>query len=160
MLLKSCLRLLPVVLASALSVFVIEAQMSPTLTVAPLPTVKAAKGSETAVTLKATLPPGFHANTDKPTEAYLIPLSLKWTGGPLEAGEVEYPKGTIEKYSFSEKPLSVVTGEFSITTKFKVPAKAGSGAGAQSGTLRYQACNDKACFPPKSVNVSFTVSVE
>ena len=136
------------------------AQMSPSLTVAPVATIKAAKGTDTTVTLKASLPPGFHANTNKPTEAYLIPLTLKWTGGPLEAGAIAYPKGTMEKYSFSETALSVVSGEFSISTKFKVPAGAPTGAAAESGTLRYQACNDKACFPPKTLNVSFTVTVE
>ena len=134
--------------------------MSPSLTVAPVATVKAAKGTEATVTLKASLPPGFHANTNKPTEAYLIPLTLKWTGGPLEAGAIAYPKGTMEKYSFSDTALSVVSGEFSISTKFKVPAGAPTGAAAESGTLRYQACNDKACFPPKTLNVSFTVTVE
>ena len=147
--------LLPLMPASAL-----VAQMSPSLTVAPVATVKAAKGTEATVTIKASLPPGFHANTNKPTEAYLIPLTLKWTGGPLQAGEIAYPKGTMEKYSFSDKALSVVSGEFAITTKFKVPAGAPVGAGSESGTLRYQACNDKACFPPKTLNVSFTVTVE
>ncbi len=136
------------------------AQMSPSLTVAPIATIKAAKGTEATVTFKASLPPGFHTNTNKPTEAYLIPLTLKWTGGPLETGSIVYPKGTMEKYSFSETALSVVSGEFSISTKFKVPAGAPTGAAAESGTLRYQACNDKACFPPKTLSVSFTVTVE
>jgi hypothetical protein len=122
--------------------------------------VKVAKGAAATVVLKASLPSGYHANTNKPTEAYLIPMTLKWTTGPLEMTTVDYPKGTMEKYSFSDKPLSVVTGDFSITTKFKVPASAASGPAAQNGTLRYQACDNKACYPPKTVPVSFTVSVE
>ena len=113
------------------------AQMSPSLTVAPVATIKAAKGTDTTVTLKASLPPGFHANTNKPTEAYLIPLTLKWTGGPLEAGAIAYPKGTMEKYSFSETALSVVSGEFSISTKFKVPAGAPTGAAADLERDKY-----------------------
>jgi hypothetical protein len=134
--------------------------MAPVLKVEAIPTVKAAKGSTATVVLKASLPSGYHANTNKPTEAYLIPMTLKWTAGPLESGVVEYPKGSLEKYSFSDKPLSVVTGDFSITTKFKVPASAVSGPAAQNGSLRYQACDNKACYPPKTVPVSFTVSVE
>ena len=130
------------------------------LKVEPLPTVKAAKGKTATVVVKASLPSGYHANTNKPTEAYLIPMTLKWTAGPLELDSVEYPKGGLEKYSFSDKPLSVVTGDFSITTKFKVPAAAASGPAAQNGTLRYQACDNKACYPPKNVPVSFTVNVE
>jgi len=112
------------------------------------------------VTLKASLPSGYHANSNTPTEAYLIPLTLKWTGGPLQSEGITYPKADMEKYSFSEKPISVVTGEFSITTKFKVPADVQNGPAAQTGTLRYQACDNKACYPPKTLPINVTVSVE
>lgn len=134
--------------------------MAPTLTVTPVPTVKVKKGSSATVSLKASLPAGYHANSNKPTEVYLIPLTLKWTAGPLQMESVTYPKPTMEKYSFSDKPLSVVTGEFAITTTFKVPADAQNGPAAQTGTLRYQACDNRACYPPKNVPVSVTVSVE
>ena len=134
--------------------------MAPTLRVPAQPTVKAQKGSVAVVTLNAVLPPGYHANSSTPTDAYLIPLSLKWTNGPLQAGDVTYPKATLEKYSFSDKPLSVVTGEFALTTKFKVPGDAPSGMAAQNGTLKYQACNDRMCFAPKSLPVSVSISIE
>jgi hypothetical protein len=136
------------------------AQTSPNLTVAPVPTVKVRKGAVAAVTLRAVLPPGFHANSNTPSDEYLIPLTLKWTGGPLQADGITYPKGSLEKYPFSSKPLSVVTGEFSISTKFKVPADAPNGAAAQNGTLKYQACNDRMCFAPKTVPVSLTLEIE
>jgi len=58
--------------------------MAPTLTVATVPTVKVKKGSVAVVTLKASLPVGYHANSNNPTESYLIPLNLKWTSGPLQ----------------------------------------------------------------------------
>ena len=133
---------------------------APTLAVAPIPTVRTQKGAVAVVTLKASLPQGYHANSNTPSDAYLIPLSLKWTSGPLEVSDVTYPKATLEKYSFSDKPLSVVTGEFALTTKFKVPANATLGAAAQSGTLRFQACNDRMCFAPKTVPVSVAVDIQ
>ena len=139
------------------------AQMAPTLTVVPVPTVKAAKRSVATITIKASLPEGYHANSNKPTYSYLIPLTLKWTGGPLQMDSVTYPAGTTERYGFQapgDKPLSVVTGEFSIVTKFKVPADAASGPAAETGTLRYQACDNKACYPPKNVPLNVTISVE
>jgi hypothetical protein len=134
--------------------------MAPTLSVTPLPTVKVKKGSGAVVTLKASLPAGYHANSNKPTESYLIPLALKWTAGPLQMETVTYPQPSLEKYSFSDKPISVVTGEFAIATKFKVPGDAATGPAAQTGTLRYQACDNKACYPPKSVPINVTVNVE
>src|SRR5580658_7049233 len=154
--LKSCLRLLP----GPLVLLTLAAQTSPNLTVAPVPTVKVRKGAVAAVTLRAVLPPGFHANSNTPTDEYLIPLTLKWTGGPLQVDGITYPKGSLEKYPFSAKPLSVVTGEFSVSTKFKVPADAANGAASQNGTLKYQACNDRMCFAPKTVPVSVTLEIE
>jgi hypothetical protein len=141
----------------------LSAQMSPNLTVAPLPTVKTAKGAVAVITLKASLPAGYHANSDKPTESYLIPLSVKWTGGPLKIDSIAYPQPKLEKFPFqlpADKPLSVVTGDFSVTTRFKVPADAPAGPAAETGTLRYQACDNKACYPPKSVPLNVTVNVE
>ena len=152
---RSCWRLLPWMLVMGLS-----AQMSPKLTIEPIATVKAKKGSTAVITLKASLPAGYHANSNKPTESYLIPLTVKWTAGPLLSDTVTYPKGTMEKYSFSEKPLSVVTGEFNVTTMFKVPADAPAGPAAETGTLRYQACDNKACYPPKTVPLNVTVNIE
>jgi hypothetical protein len=149
--LRNCWLLLPLALS---------AQMSPNLTVTPIPTVKAAKGATATVAITAHLPAGYHANSNKPTEAYLIPLTLKWTSGPLTMDSIAYPAGSMEKYSFSDKPLSVVTGDFTITTKFKVPADAAPGPAAETGTLRYQACDNHACYPPKNVPVNVTVSVE
>src|ERR1700712_2845290 len=90
---KNCWKLLPLALAATLA-----GQMSPNLTVAPIPTVKAAKGSSAVITVKAALPAGYHANSNKPTEAYLIPLTLKWNAGPLQTDVITYPKGTQEKY--------------------------------------------------------------
>jgi hypothetical protein len=145
-------------LAAALS-----AQMSPNLTVSPIPTIKVTKGAPTVVTVKASLQAGYHANSNKPTESYLIPLTLKWTAGPLQMDSIAYPQPKSERFPFqqpTDKPLSVITGEFSIATKFKVPATASSGPAAETGVLRYQACDNKACYPPKNVPVNVTVSVE
>lgn len=146
---------------AAVSVLVAPAQMAPELKIASQATVKVKRGVVTLVTLKASLPAGFHANSHTPTEAYLIPLVLKWTGGPLGEGTVAYPKPQLEKYTFSAgKDISVVTGAFDLVTKFAVPATAATGPAAETGTLRYQACNDRMCFPPKTVPVNVTVSVE
>ncbi len=152
---KNFSTLLPVMLATAL-----VGQTSPTLTVSNIPTIHAKRGSTATVTVKAMLPPGFHANSNTPSDAYLIPLTMKWTGGPLQESSVAYPKSAMEKYTFSDKPLSVVTGEFTITTTFKVPTDAQAGPAAENGTIRYQACNDRMCFAAKNVPVTVSLNIE
>jgi DsbC/DsbD-like thiol-disulfide interchange protein len=104
---------------------------------------------------------GYHVNSNTPSEDYLIPLSLTWSAlGPLEGGQVAYPKPTLEKYEFAEKPLSVFTGNFELAVSFKVAATAAAGPGVAAGKLRYQACSNKACFQPKTVEVTVPYSVQ
>ena len=72
-----------------------------------------------------------------------------------KAEAAEYPAGT--SYSFSFDPtekLDVYAGDFTV----KVPVVAGAGMHTVDGTLRYQACDHAACYPPKSlpVQVIFT----
>ncbi len=118
------------------------------------------RGGDLTAKLSVVLRPGYHVNSNTPNEAFLIPLKLTWTPAPIEGGSVEYPKAHDEKYEFSEKPVSVYTGNFELLTKFKVPASASQGPAVLLGKLRYQACNNNACFPPKTVEVKLPVDIQ
>ena len=122
----------------------------------------AGKRNETVHTkIPISILPGYHVNSNTPSEDYLIPLSLTWSAlGSLEGGQVAYPKPTLEKYEFAEKPLSVYTGNFELAVSFKVAATAAAGPGVAAGRLRYQACSNKACFQPKTVEVTVPYSVQ
>jgi hypothetical protein len=120
----------------------------------------AKRGSPVEAKIAVAIPSGYHVNSNTPTEAYLIPLKLTWTPGALEPGEVIFPKPQLEKYEFSEKPISVFTGDFVLTAKFKTPGTAPAGMGMMVGKLRYQACNNNACFPPKSVEVRLSYLIQ
>lgn len=128
------------------------------LSVTP-PTVKTKAGTTVEATLAVQLREGYHCNSDKPSDEYLIPLKLTWAPGALQADEIIYPKPQMEKYAFSDKPLSVYTGEFQIATKFKVPASTPVGQSMLTAKLRYQACTNRMCLPPKTVDVSMPVEI-
>lgn len=89
----------------------------------------------------------------------MIPLRLSWAAAPLEVLGVDFPTPRMEKYAFSDKPLSVFSGDFSILTRFRVPAAAPLGMQVISGKLRYQACNNKECLPPRTAEIKLTVDV-
>jgi hypothetical protein len=130
------------------------------LTMAGAPSPLQAKiGSTVEAKLPLQLRAGYHVQSNTPTDKYLIPLRLTWNAGPLEAVGVTYPKPLMEKYSFSPMPQSVFSGNFDLTTKFKVPANAIAGPTAITGKLRYQACNDNMCLPPKTMDVKLQVDV-
>ena len=131
------------------------------LTVAPVEKVRGHRNQVVSVKVSAQLRPGFHVNSDKPGDEYLIPLKLTWTStGALEGGAVTYPKGMLEKYDFSDKPISVYTGGFELTANFKVAANAPAGPGAAVGKPKSQACSNRACFPPKTVDVNIPYQVQ
>lgn len=134
-------------------------QGSQALSIAPPEKIVAKIGAETTVKLKLDLREGYHCNSNKPSDDYLIPLKLTWNPGALESPEVSYPKPQMEKYAFSDKPLSVYTGSFELTTKFKVSANAMPGQVLVSGKLRYQACTDRMCLTPKTIDVSIPIDL-
>lgn len=102
---------------------------------------------------------GYHINSHTPSDEYLIPLRLTWSASVVEAMDTVYPKPRMETYSFSEKPLSVYTGDFEVSTSFKVPSTAPAGPVTLTAKLRYQACNDRMCLPPKTVDVTLPVDI-
>lgn len=118
------------------------------------------RSGEVAQILKLQLKPGYHVNSNKPNEEYLIPIRLTWDSSLAETVSVQYPKPALEKAEFSDQPLSVFTGSFEILTKFRRAAKASPGPGFLTGKLRYQACNDKMCLPPKTLDVKVPLLVE
>jgi len=118
------------------------------------------RGASGEVKIKAQLQPGFHTNSNTPSEDYLIPLKLTWAKEPLVAEQVVYPKPQMEKYDFSPTPLSVFSGDFEIVTRFRAPADARNGPAMMSGKLRYQACNKRECLPPRTLDVSVTVDIQ
>lgn len=118
------------------------------------------RSGEATQTLKLQLEPGYHVNSNSPNEEYLIPMRLKWDSAAVETISVNYPKPVTEKSDFSDKPLSVFSGSFEINTKFRRAAKASPGPSFLNGKLRYQACNDKMCLPPKTLEVKIPLLVE
>lgn len=118
------------------------------------------RGASADIKLKLELKPGFHVNSDKPADEYLIPLKLTWAKDPLQAEQVTYPKPQMEKYEFSLTPLSVFSGSFEIVTHFKAPATATPGPAMMNGKLRYQACNNKECLAPKNLDVAISVDIQ
>lgn len=126
-------------------------------TLVPPPTARIEPGGETVVTLTLRIRPGYHVNSNKPNEDYLIPTRLSWDAAPLELKSVDYPAGESVKYDFSDKPLSVYSGKLVIRSTFAAPETIPAGLNEIKGKIRYQACNDKACFAPVSIDVRVPV---
>lgn len=130
---------------------------SPTAHVSP---VAVARGGTFEVMLDVGIMAGFHMNAHKPSEDYLIPteLTAKLPAGFKEL-ETMYPPGVAKKLSFTDKPLLVYTGKFTVRAKLAAETNAPLGKVKLPFTLQYQACNDAVCLPPVKVPVDVTVQI-
>jgi len=116
----------------------------------------APRGSAFEVAVVVDIASGYHMNSHKPLDEFLIPttLTLQAPAG-LKPGEVIYPPGQSLTFSFSpNKPLSVYSGTATLRLKIGVAADAALGPQSIPMTLRYQACNDTSCLPPVKVPVA------
>ncbi len=116
----------------------------------------ASAGTELRVALQVTLPDGFHTNSNKPRDPSLIPITIRF--GPLPAGvevtEVVFPEATDLVQRGADQPLRVFDGQFAIGAVVKLAPSVAEGEVALPGLLRYQACDESACYLP--VRIPFT----
>jgi thiol:disulfide interchange protein DsbD len=165
------LRLAPVstfLLAAALVVFVRAAlaqdvpppKPGELVKLAPVAAVHVAPGGAGEARLTFHVPAPWHVNAHKPNEDFLVPtvLTLVPASG-VTAGAPAYPKAIQAKLSFSETPLAVYQGDFTISVPLSAAATAAPGAHALHGTLRFQSCNDQVCLPPATIPVTLPVVV-
>jgi thiol:disulfide interchange protein DsbD len=109
------------------------------------------------INVKATVLEGFHINANKIADEDLIPTSLTVKEGDFKMVKVNWPAAKSYKFSFSETELQVFEGSFNIGLNLKAKKDLKPGKYEVSGSVHYQACNDRACFAPK--DAEFTVSV-
>ncbi len=108
------------------------------------------RGREFKIAIVVDIASGFHINSHKPSEEYLIATTLtpKLPTG-FELVDTIYPKGQLEKFSFSpNQPLDVYTGSVTFLLRLSAKAEATLGPAEVPMILRYQACNDSTCLPP------------
>jgi DsbC/DsbD-like thiol-disulfide interchange protein len=121
--------------------------------------VIARKNETITVDFKIQVKDGYHVNSNTPSDEYLIPLRLTIAQGPAAMQEVVYPKPTMEKFQFSPKAISVFQGGFIAQAKIKVQPDAPTGPTHINGKLRYQACNDRMCLPPRTLDVKVPLEI-
>jgi len=126
-----------------------------------LPSLSALQpGSSVKLAAVVTIQEGWHINTNKPTEDFLVPTELEFgsTDG-VEFGEVEYPPGRKIKFAFWPKPLDVYEGRVVFYVDVRLRESSAGDSVRVNGVLRYQACNDNSCAPPDELPVSLVIPV-
>jgi Disulphide bond corrector protein DsbC len=134
---------------------------TPSVTMSPVPVENVTRGKSGMVGLRFRVSSGFHINSHTPREDYLIPTDLK-LDAPTDiiVGKVTYPAGTDTSLPFApDDKLSVYTGLFDLAVTVRPLASVLPGKYSFRGELKYQACDNAACYPPKKLPVEFEVRV-
>ncbi|MEO8724871.1 MAG: protein-disulfide reductase DsbD domain-containing protein [Acidobacteriaceae bacterium] len=122
----------------------------------PVIQVAATGGAKT--TLEFRVKPQMHINSHQPHSGLLIPTELALSAPKGITLQPQYPAGHDINLPFESEKLSVYTGEFSI--EVNVQAKGTSPVKVMvPAELKYQACNDNSCFPPKTLKFELEVQV-
>ena len=120
----------------------------------------AGRGSSFQIAVVMKIRPGFHVNAREKSEEYLIATDLNaQLPSGFSSSEVVYPKGKLETFTFSKKPLNVYQG--TVILRLPVNALANAPLGEQHIPLklRYQACSTELCLPPTMLPLEAVVNI-
>ena len=117
-------------------------------------------GTEFKVAVEVNVAEGWHINSDKPYDEYLIPTSLTIIENPnFQIKKIVYPKALDYKFSFSDSPLSVWEGTIYQGALIVVDSNTVAGVYPLIVKMQYQACNDMSCQAPTSITDTIEVEV-
>jgi hypothetical protein len=134
---------------------------TPSVTMSPPPVTAIPRGKAGTVDLQFRVNSGFHINSNKPSAEYLIPTALKLDPPTdIVVGRITYPQGQAMSFAFApDEKLSVYSGSFAVSVSVRPLASVLPGKYNFRGELKYQACDNAQCFPPKRLPVVFEVKV-
>ncbi len=113
------------------------------------------------ITLRFQIDLDKHINSSQPHSELLIPTKIRFLP-PTDVGigKIVYPPGEEKTFPFSgEDKMSVYSGAFAVRATVSSVRTATPGQYRVHGEMQYQACNDRACFPPMKLPVEFDMRV-
>ncbi len=151
----------PVVLILGSSCALLAQGSSPLISVAPIDTVVVVRGSKAPLDIALRVNRGFHVNSHQPNDELLLPtvVHLNPPDG-IVIMNIAYPEAEELALPFAgHDKLSVYSGSFAVTAEVRVPKSAAVGTQRVHGEVRYQACDNRQCFPPKSTPLEFDIKI-
>lgn len=122
---------------------------------------KTQRGRTVEATVVMNIPSGYHVNSSRPLEKFLIATQAKVDAPKgISVGLVSYPRAVLRSFKFSKNRVSVYEGRATMHFSVKVPKDFSTGSQEIKVRLRYQSCNDEACFPPQTRELSLWLKVE
>ena len=107
------------------------------------------------------IPSGYHANSNRPLERFLIATQLQIEAPKgVRVGPIIYPRAQLRSLKFSKSKVSVFEGRTTIRFSVSVPRNFQGNSAELKAKLRFQSCSDDTCFPPQNREVKLWLNVE
>jgi DsbC/DsbD-like thiol-disulfide interchange protein len=117
-------------------------------------------GEHLKIAVQATLAKPWHIHAEKVGDEFLIPTSLAVEPQEgLEVLETVYPKSRSGKFDYSETAIDVFEGDILVGALLKLAPGLPPGPRKLKVKFRYQACNDRGCLPPKTIELAAELEV-
>ncbi|HUK49194.1 MAG TPA: protein-disulfide reductase DsbD domain-containing protein [Terriglobales bacterium] len=119
------------------------------------------RGHPGTVELQFRVARGFHINSNQPKQEYLKKTELHLDAPTdIVIGRITYPDGEDRSFPFAPNDkLNVYSGDFAVDVVVRPLSTVLPTKYAVHGYLKYQACDNAACYPPKQLPVSFEVKI-
>ncbi|SHG39727.1 thiol:disulfide interchange protein DsbD [Fodinibius roseus] len=117
-------------------------------------------GDTVAAAVVMNIEEGWHVNAHEPTLDYLIGTELEIDDHPeFTITGIQYPKSERFTFAFAGEPLDVYHGSAPVFVTLKASSELEPGTYSLNGSLRVQACDDKSCLPPSTIDIAIPVDI-
>ena len=125
-----------------------------------VPEVIAHAGKAAVIYVYVVVKEGYHIQAHKVNDEFIIPTTLDINADKIIiTGKQVFPVGKKFKLEGTSDYLFVYDGKIKITIPFKAREEIQRGKYKLDAKLHYQACDDKTCFFPKTIDFSIAVKI-
>lgn len=117
------------------------------------------KGKAARGTVVLSIPGGLHVNSRRPGNQYQIPTTVRLSATGARVSGPTYPRGINRKFQFSDEVINVYQGTVRFPFTVTVPAGFRGDTVRVRAIVRYQACTDEVCYPPRDKEIIITARV-
>ena len=117
------------------------------------------RGGSAKGAIVLSIPGGLHVNSSRPASEYAIPTTVRLSGAGVRISGPTFPRGVNRKFQFSENTINVYEDTVRFPFTVTVPTGFKGDTVRLRAVVRYQACTDEVCYPPRNKEITITARV-
>ena len=125
------------------------------------PEITVSSGKNGVIQIYVTVKSDYHIQANKVKDEFIIPTTLDITTGEIITIDKQlFPAARKFRLEGTKDHLLVYDGNFKIEIPFRTNEKVVRGNYQLNAKLHYQACNNKRCLPPRTIDFSISLNVK